>query len=145
MLAVEALGRRRAAIVIGGERIELSPRHSEIVALLGLHPDGMSSRELGRELYGPDCKPVTIRAEISRLRRQLGAVLARNPYRLDAEVRADPEALERVLGREGSERLRAALCNPRATPAREATLPVAGVRFDPVPANASKEEPWRIV
>ena len=99
VLAVEALGHRRAAIVIGGERIELSPRHSEIVALLGLHPDGMSGRELGRQLYGPDCKPVTIRAEISRLRRQLGAVLARNPYRLDAEVRADPEALERVLER----------------------------------------------
>ncbi len=101
-LAVEALGSRRAVVVTGGERIELSPRHSEIVALLSLHPEGLTSRELGRELYGTDCKPVTIRAEISRLRRQLGSLLAANPYRLDAEVSADPEDLERVLGRAGS-------------------------------------------
>lgn len=96
-LAMEGLGSRRVAVVTGGERIELSPRHSEIVALLGLHPEGMSGRELGRELYGPGSKPVTVRAEISRLRRQLGPLVARNPYRLDAEVRADPEQLQRVL------------------------------------------------
>jgi DNA-binding response OmpR family regulator len=96
-LAVEALGRRRAAIVTGGDRIELSPRHSEIVALLGLHPEGLTSRELARELYGPGGNRVTVRAEISRLRRQLGPLLAGNPYRLDAEVRAEREELQRVL------------------------------------------------
>jgi hypothetical protein len=96
-LAVEALGRGRAAVVSGGERIELSPRHSQIVALLGLHPEGLTSRALGRELYGAECNTVTVRAEISRLRRQLGPVLARNPYRLDAHVSADPGQLERVL------------------------------------------------
>jgi hypothetical protein len=98
-LAIEALGSRRAVVVTGGERIELSPRRSEIVALLSLHPKGLTSRELGRELYGPDCKPVTIRAEISRLRRQLGSLLAATPYRLDAEVSVDPEDLERILER----------------------------------------------
>ncbi len=87
-----------------GERIELSPRHSEIVALLSLHPEGMTSRELGRELYGRGCKPVTVRAEISRLRRRLGPLLARNPYRLDAEVSAELGALERVLERPVSSR-----------------------------------------
>lgn len=96
-LAVEALGRRRAVVVAGGERIELSPRHSEIVALLSLHPEGLTSRELGRELYGVGCKPVTIRAEVSRLRRRIGPLVARNPYRLEAEVSADSDALERVL------------------------------------------------
>ncbi len=96
-LSIEALERGRAAVVIGGERIELTPRHSEIVALLSLHPKGLTGRELGRELYGPHSRPVTIRAEISRLRAQLGPLLAGNPYRLDAQVSADPEELARVL------------------------------------------------
>jgi GAF domain len=100
-LVVRGLGRRRTLLEIGGERLELSPRHSEIVALLSLHPEGLTSRELGRELYGPDCKAVTVRAEISRLRRRLGPVLARNPYRLDAEVSVDPEEIELVLERDG--------------------------------------------
>jgi hypothetical protein len=98
-LVVEALGGGRAAVVTGGERIELSPRHSEIVALLSLHPEGLTSRELGRELYGRDSKAVTVRAEISRLRGQLGPLLGRNPYRLDAEVSAEPGEVERVLER----------------------------------------------
>jgi GAF domain len=99
-LVVRALGRRRALLEIGGERLELTPRHSEIVALLSLHPDGLTSRELGRELYGADCKAVTVRAEVSRLRRRLGPVLARNPYRLDAEVSVDREEVELVLARD---------------------------------------------
>jgi hypothetical protein len=98
-LVVEALGSRRAVIVTGGDRIELSPRHSEIVALLGLHPEGLTSRELARELYGPGGKRVTVRAEVSRLRAQLGSVLASNPYRLDADVSADPAVAEQVLGK----------------------------------------------
>ena len=97
---MRALGRRRALLEIGGERLELTPRHSEIVALLSLHPDGLTSRELGRELYGADCKAVTVRAEVSRLRRRLGPVLARNPYRLDAEVSVDREEVELVLARD---------------------------------------------
>ncbi|MGH2976529.1 MAG: helix-turn-helix domain-containing protein, partial [Solirubrobacterales bacterium] len=78
----------------------LSPRHSEIVALLSLHPDGLSARELGREVYGPDCKAVTVRAEVSRLRRQLGPVVAQNPYRLDADVNVDPAEARLVLARD---------------------------------------------
>jgi GAF domain len=99
-LTVEALGSRRVAVVISGERIELSPRHSEIVALLSLHPEGLTARELGREVYGPDCKAVTVRAEVSRLRRQLGPVVARNPYRLDAEVSVEPARARLVLARD---------------------------------------------
>ncbi|MGH2964653.1 MAG: GAF domain-containing protein [Solirubrobacterales bacterium] len=101
-LAVHALGRRRALVELGGESFELSPRHSEIVVLLAAHPEGLTSRELARELYGPGGKRVTVRAEMSRLRRLLGLILARSPYRLAAVVSADPEVLERVReGREG--------------------------------------------
>jgi hypothetical protein len=60
------------------------------VRLLAAHPEGLTSRELARKLYGPAGKRVTVRAEMSRLRRVLGPILARNPYRLDAEVSASP-------------------------------------------------------
>jgi transcriptional regulator of acetoin/glycerol metabolism len=85
-LAVQALGHRRAVVELDGDTFELSPRHSEIVALLAAHPEGLTSRELAHELYGPGGKRVTVRAEMSRLRRVLGPVLERNPYRLDAEI-----------------------------------------------------------
>src|SRR5207247_9810724 len=52
-LRVEVLGRRRALVSFAGERAELTPRHSEIVVLLALHPDGLSSHGLGRAAYRP--------------------------------------------------------------------------------------------
>src|SRR5215211_3270940 len=96
-LIIEALGRDRVRVSMRGERVELSPRHGEIVVLLALNPDGLTGRELGSRLYGADRRPVTVRAEMSRLRRVLGPVLARNPYRLDAEVAADFVEVERLL------------------------------------------------
>jgi hypothetical protein len=57
----------------------------------------LSGRELGSRLYGAEWQPVTVRAEMSRLRRVLGPVLARSPYRLDAYVAADFIEVERML------------------------------------------------
>jgi hypothetical protein len=96
-LALRALGHGRALVELDGQGFELSPRHSEIVALLAAHPQGLSSRELARELYGPGGKRGTVRAEMSRLRAQLGPVLARNPYRLDADVSADPAVADQLV------------------------------------------------
>jgi DNA-binding response OmpR family regulator len=96
-LRLETLGRRRAQVTLNGERTKLTPRHSEIILLLALNPDGLSSLELGRELYGPDFNPITVRAEMSRLRRLLGPLLATGPYRLDAEVHSDFGDVERLL------------------------------------------------
>jgi len=96
-LRFEALGRRQARVLLGGERIDLTPRHSEIVLLLMLHPDGLSAQALGDRLHGPDSNPITVRAEMSRLRRLLGSLLARKPYRLDAELSADFTDVERLL------------------------------------------------
>jgi hypothetical protein len=98
-LALHALGGGRALLELDGESIELSPRHSDIVALLVAHPEGLTSRELARGLYGPGGKQVTVRAEMSRLRRVLGPVLARDPYRLDADVSAGRAVAEQVLGK----------------------------------------------
>lgn len=98
-LRLEALGRRRAQVTVNGERSKLTPRHSEIMMMLMLHPDGLSSEELGRELYGPDCNLITVRAEMSRLRRLLGPLLATRPYRLVAELHSDFGDVERLLER----------------------------------------------
>ena len=91
------LGRHRAVLEQIGGRVELSPRHSEILTLLALHPDGLGSEELAAEIHGTDVKAVTIRAEMSRLRRRLGCLLVGAPYRLVADVDADFLEVERLL------------------------------------------------
>jgi hypothetical protein len=80
---LEVLGRRSARFSYPGTTTELSLRHSEIVLLLADSPDGLSSAELGVALSDDDQAMVTIRAELSRLRAQLGPVpLQSRPYRL---------------------------------------------------------------
>jgi hypothetical protein len=97
-IAVEGLGPGRASVSIGDWRADLSPRHSEILMLLVLHPEGLSGERLRTMIYQPGSKAVTVRAEISRLRRLLGPVLASSPYRLEARVLADRGAIKRCLG-----------------------------------------------
>lgn len=96
-LTVSALGRDRARLSLGGEPIDLTPRRSEILMLLLLEPAGMSAERLAVELYGDFGKPVSVRAELSRLRRLLGDRLEANPYRLRGAVTSDVEELERLL------------------------------------------------
>ncbi|MDX6714400.1 MAG: hypothetical protein QOH30_958 [Baekduia sp.] len=93
-VGIEALGRDRA--VVSG--VELSRRHSELMVLLALRPEGMSAEEVAIALYGDFGKPVTARAELSRLRRVLGAALLAEPYRLAATPRADFLAAEELAG-----------------------------------------------
>lgn len=88
-LRIEALGRARAAGFLGRRSFEFTPRHSEILVILAQHPEGMNEDELVAALYGTSIKNVTIRAEISRLRRLLGSVILTRPYRLVADVRGD--------------------------------------------------------
>lgn len=88
-MRVSACGPNRVEVTLGRRRIPLSPRHSEIVVLLALHPDGLGAAELGDAVYGASAPPVTLRAELSRLRRLLGPVLASDPYRLEADASGD--------------------------------------------------------
>ncbi|MBY8872188.1 transcriptional regulator [Micromonospora sp. PLK6-60] len=98
---VAALGRDEAELRTGGRRVRLGRRHSELLVLLLDHPEGRTGEQLGLDLYGDDrLHPVTLRAELSRLRRALGAdLLDSRPYRLRGTVRADfrtvTERLER--------------------------------------------------
>ncbi|MFE6667286.1 GAF domain-containing protein [Streptomyces sp. NPDC057697] len=96
---LSALGRDEALLVAGGRRIRLSRRHSEIVATLARRPEGLGGDELLVELYEDESvTPVTLRAELSRLRRLLGPeLLLSRPYRLSARVDADFDTVARRL------------------------------------------------
>jgi hypothetical protein len=102
-LRFEALGRERVRGSFEGKQFELTKRHSELLVVLAAHPDGLTDAALGEALYGSVTKSVTIRAEISRLRRLLGPVVTPPPYRLLADVRADFLEVERLLARGGPE------------------------------------------
>ncbi|MFC7595816.1 transcriptional regulator [Terrabacter sp. GCM10028922] len=65
--------------------IPLSERHAEIVALLAQHPSGLDTAALMARLDGATT-PVTIRAELSRLRKRLGGLIDSRPYRLTARA-----------------------------------------------------------
>jgi hypothetical protein len=68
-------------------RAPLTRRHAEILSLLhAAGATGLSAGRLSLALYGDDAHVVTVRAEISRLRRAIGALVATNPYRLAAGV-----------------------------------------------------------
>ncbi|GAA3347744.1 GAF domain-containing protein [Amorphoplanes nipponensis] len=97
---VSVLGREDAVLSIGGKRLRLGRRHSELLVLLLLHPEGRTGDQLGFDLYADDLNPVTVRAELSRLRRILGPeLLDSRPYRLRAEVDADFLTVTRLLER----------------------------------------------
>lgn len=96
---LSALGRDEALLVAGGRKVRLSRRHSEILVVLARHPEGIGGDELLVELYEDESvTPVTLRAELSRLRGLLGPELLRSrPYRLAAPVDADFAAVARRL------------------------------------------------
>jgi hypothetical protein len=89
VLRLSALGADRATAWVDGRRLRLSLRHSELLVALALHPDGLDEDALAHAVYGHPVKAVTVRAEISRLRKVLGPALRTRPYRLVADVRAD--------------------------------------------------------
>ncbi|MEV2226990.1 GAF domain-containing protein [Streptomyces phaeochromogenes] len=100
VLELTALGRDEALLVAGGSKVRLSRRHSEILVLLSRHPEGLTGDELLCALYEDESvTPVTLRAELARLRRLLGAgVLGSRPYRLTVPVESDIDVVERKLG-----------------------------------------------
>ncbi len=95
---VVALGRNEVTLTFGGARRRLGRRHSELLVLLSAHPHGRTGDELGVDLYGEDVSPVTVRAELSRLRRTLGPeLLDSRPYRLRAELAVDFRTVLQLL------------------------------------------------
>ncbi|WP_369227282.1 GAF domain-containing protein [Streptomyces sp. R39] len=97
--ALAALGRDEAELRLDGHRLRLGRRHSELLVLLSRHPEGLTGDELLCALYEDESvTPVTLRAELVRLRRLLGpGLLASRPYRLTAPVESDVTVVERRL------------------------------------------------
>lgn len=83
----------------GSWRQDISPRHAEILLVLATHRGGRTAPELAADLYGDRSRVVTVRAEMSRLRKQLVGIIEAQPYRfaegIGVRVRrpADPAAL----------------------------------------------------
>ncbi|MGY3566613.1 GAF domain-containing protein [Sinomonas sp. RB5] len=61
--------------------IPLSARHFELLSLLAAHPRGLEAREVLARLDSAQTE-VTVRAEVSRLRKRLGGLIESRPYRL---------------------------------------------------------------
>jgi hypothetical protein len=65
----------------------LSTRHAEVLLLLARAGQaGMDAAALSTALYGHVGSLVTIRAEVSRLRKAIGGILLARPYRVAPEV-----------------------------------------------------------
>jgi GAF domain len=96
---LSALGRNEAVLAVDGRRVRLSRRHSEILTVLARRPEGVTGDELLVELYEDESvTPVTLRAELSRLRSQVvPGLLTSRPYRLAERLDTDFGAVERLL------------------------------------------------
>jgi diadenosine tetraphosphatase ApaH/serine/threonine PP2A family protein phosphatase len=68
----------------------LTGRHADILVLLSRHPEGLSADHLAVLLDDKDLDVVTVRAEMSRLRKVIGAeYLESRPYRLLVPITTD--------------------------------------------------------
>jgi hypothetical protein len=93
-----ALGRDEVVLTVGGRSVRLGRRHSELLVLLLTHPEGRTGEQLAFDLYADDLSPVTVRAELSRLRRTLGPqLLDSRPYRVRTELDADFRTVTALL------------------------------------------------
>lgn len=88
-LRIRALG-HAPRVVLNGHELTLSPRQLEILCVLALFPEGLSLEAAHAELYGDQpVAPVTLKAELSRLRHLLAGAIGSRPYRLTLAVEAD--------------------------------------------------------
>lgn len=94
---VRLLGARPEVRRPGAPPQRLRPRHADVLAILALHPEGRSAEQLTLALYGDGGNRITTRAEVSRLRRALGPLVAAQPYRLVRGVEVDLVDVERLL------------------------------------------------
>ncbi len=81
---------RRPRITVSGAAgswaQDLSPRHAELLYVLAVHREGRSAAQLAVDIFGDPTRTVTVRAELSRVRRRLTGLLDHRPYRFRDEV-----------------------------------------------------------
>jgi GAF domain len=114
---LELLGRPTGELALAGRSTPLRLRHAEILLLLAQHPAGLTSEQLAVALHERPTAPVTLRAELSRLREELarlgaGVELGSRPYRLLGAVDSDVAQVRRLLQRGAYRRALAAYPGP---------------------------------
>ncbi|MGN7199427.1 GAF domain-containing protein [Arthrobacter sp. SAFR-044] len=122
--SLQLLGRDQALLSLGGRTVSLSARHSEILALLSAHPDGLSAEELGSLLYPGEGSTITLRAEMVRLRKVIqqlspDAVPGSRPYRLPLDLVPDSGQVLSCLQR-GAHRIALEIYRGEVLPRSEA-------------------------
>lgn len=99
---LSVLGRDRATLEVDGRTQAISLRHAELLLMLASRPEGVAASELAWLMYEEDAADVTVRAEMSRLRKtHPGLLSAERPYRLRRELRTDADEVTEAL-RNGS-------------------------------------------
>ncbi|MCW2633803.1 MAG: putative phytochrome sensor protein [Blastococcus sp.] len=100
---LDVLGRERGRLTLSSGTVELSLRHSELLLLLAeaaVAGEGRSAAQLAAECHRGDTAAVTVRAELSRLRRLVGAdLVGSRPYRLLSRLDSDLDQVRRLLAR----------------------------------------------
>ncbi|MFI7059605.1 GAF domain-containing protein [Kribbella sp. NPDC050124] len=97
-LRLKLLGAGQPIATVGDREIALTLRRAEVLALLLLHPAGLTAEQLMLQLYGDEGNPTTVRAEMHRLRNLLGGgVLDTKPYRIIADVSGDVTDVQTAL------------------------------------------------
>ena len=100
---LEVLGRDRARLTLPAGPVELSLRHSELLLLLAeaaVAGEGRTATQLAAECHRGDAAAVTVRAELSRLRRLVGPdLVGSRPYRLLGRLDTDLDQVRRHLAR----------------------------------------------
>ncbi|NNG36478.1 helix-turn-helix domain-containing protein [Nakamurella aerolata] len=95
---LHTLGRHRPVLKVGNDERLLTRRHGEILLVLSEHPQGLSGEQLAVQLDEAELDPVTVRAELSRLRRAVPELgLTSRPYRLGRPLDTDAAELRRLL------------------------------------------------
>ncbi|WP_435746283.1 transcriptional regulator [Nocardioides sp. SYSU DS0663] len=85
---------------LDGQRLLLNRRQTEILALLAMHPEGLSLDQLHALVYGDQAVTFsTLKAEVSHLRAALGGQLSSRPYRLLMPVATDVDHVLALLRR----------------------------------------------
>ncbi|MFD7550144.1 GAF domain-containing protein [Streptomyces sp. NPDC059578] len=125
----------------GGWTHELTPRHAELLYLLAVHRAGRSASELAEAMFGDPSRTVTVRAEVSRVRRYLGGLLCHRPYRFREDVTVElslPARRHDLLPHSAAPEIRSAAPEVRfAAPETRSAAPAPEVR------STAREAPVR--
>ena len=85
---------------LDGQRLLLNRRQTEVLALLAIHPEGLSLEHLHALVYGDQAVTLsTLKAEVSHLRSALGGQLSSRPYRLPMPITTDVDLVLGLLRR----------------------------------------------